>query len=220
MLLFIKIKIVWLQLVEYCKVVIKYYGKLVFLKLDLYLLSLYFFKNPFKVSKDYLQKKGELDVHTYGETPLTTLDRILNRVSISPKDSIFELGCGRGRTCFWVNQFKGCHVVGIDYVPEFIRRANQVKNRFHLEGVEFRLEDFVHTDFSKASIIYLYGTCLSDETILQLIEKFRKLPKGTQIITVSYSLCDYCDNTFFKVVDQFKENFIWGEGDVFLHVSQ
>jgi SAM-dependent methyltransferase len=205
---------------EYLKVIKLYYNKMMFLKIDFYLLLLYFFKNPFKISKHFLSQKGEKEIYTYGETPLTTLDLIANRCHICAQDTVYELGCGRGRSCFWLNQFIGCCVVGIDYVPQFIRLANKVKEKFKLHGVEFRLEDFIYADFSQASVIYLYGTCLPDHLILKMIEKFTMLPKGTKIITVSYSLNDYTSENSFKIVDTFQAKFTWGEAEVFLHIRR
>ncbi len=217
-LLLLNLSITFYQIFEYLQVIIKYYTDFSFLKIDVYLLFLYAFNNPFKISKRYLRQRGEADVYTYGETPLTSLDGIARRCGILSEDLVFELGCGRGRTCFWLNRFIGCRVVGVDYVPEFIQLANKVKDKFKINGVEFCLEDFTHADFSHASVIYLYGTCLPDYLILKLIEKFRKLTKGTKIITVSYSIRDYAPDDFFKLADSFKARFTWGEGDVYLHI--
>lgn len=215
-LLLLNLTITLYQFWEYLRVIVKYYSHGSFFKIDTYLLFSYLFDNPFKVSKRFLRKKGERDIYTYGETPLTTLDLIARRCDISARDLVFELGCGSGRTCFWLNQLIGCGVVGIDYVPEFINRAIKVKERFHLEGVEFRLEDILSTDLTGATVIYLYGTCLPDELILQLIYHFMWLPKGTKIITVSFSLADYYPQGFFKVVDHFVVPFTWGRGEVFV----
>ncbi|MFI5342986.1 MAG: class I SAM-dependent methyltransferase [Chlamydiales bacterium] len=215
-LLLLNLKITLHQIYEYLRVIVKYYSHGSFYQIDIYLLLAYLFDNPFKVSKRFLLRKGDRDIYTYGETPLTTLDLLARRCNISAKDLVFELGCGRGRSCFWLNQLIGCRVVGIDYVPEFINRASKVKEKFHLETVEFRLEDILSTDLTGATVIYLYGTCLPDALILQLIQHLMRLPKGTKIITVSFSLADYYPNATFKVVDYFPASFTWGMGDVYL----
>lgn len=215
-LLLLNLKITLHQFCEYLRVIVKYYSHGSFYKIDIYLLFSYLFDNPFKVSKRFLLKRGDSDIYTYGETPLTTLDLIARRCNISAKDLVFELGCGRGRSCFWLSQLIGCRVVGVDYVPEFIDRAISVKEKFHLEKVEFRLEDILSTDLTGATVIYLYGTCLPDELILQLIHHFMRLPIGTKIITVSFSLIDYYPSAPFKVVDHFPASFTWGKGDVYL----
>lgn len=215
-LLWLNLQIGFYQFWEFLKVIANYYTRFSFFKVDTYLLWLYAFDNAFKVSKRFLKQKGERDIYTFGETPLTTLDSIFQRIKLTKKDVICELGCGRGRSCFWLNQFIGCRVIGVDYVPEFVERANQVKKRFNVEGVEFRLEDFRQTDFKGVTIIYLYGTCLPNHIIVKLSEKFRKLPRGTKIITVSYSLTDYNVANYFEVEKVFSMPFTWGEGDVYV----
>lgn len=218
-LLLLNLKSSIANLWEFIKVAFKYYPKWTFFKIDSSLLFSYAFDNPFKVSKRFLLKKGESEIYTYGETPLTTLDYIARKCGLTKKDVVFELGCGRGRTCFWLNQFIGCKVVGIEYIPEFIERALKIKEKFNLKEVDFRLEDFLQTDLTGATVIYLYGTCLPDQTIIQLIEKFKNVPKGTKIITVSYSLTDYSSHNSFKVVMTFPATFTWGQGIVYVHIK-
>ncbi len=43
------------------------------------------------------------------------MDVIARECGIQKEDVVFELGCGRGRTCFWLNTFIGCKVVGIGF---------------------------------------------------------------------------------------------------------
>lgn len=218
-----KAKLFWLNLVvkkrnfvEFIKVIGRYYSNLTFMKIDLVLLSKYIFKSPFKINKEFLQSRGEEDVYAYGETPLTTLELIAKTCQISQNDTLFELGCGRGRGCFWLNCFIKCHVVGIEYVPSFVEFANQVKEQFELKGVDFIHGDILTEDYTGATVIYLYGTCYEEPFIKKLIEKFSKLPSGTKIITVSYPLSDYTDKPLFQVLKRFPAQFTWGEGDVYL----
>lgn len=205
---------------EFFRTTLKYYSNTQFRKVDLFLLISYLFDNPFAISKRFLKQRGEKEIHTYGETPFSTLDLIANETQVTSKDTVFELGCGRGRTCFWLNAFKGCKVVGIDYIPEFIDRANAIKNKFKLDDVEFRHQDMVNADLTGASVIYLYGTCLEDSVIEQLIENFSSLPKGTKIITVSYPLTDYTKQPLFEVMKRFPARFTWGTADVYLQIRK
>ena len=213
-----KMKVGFFNTIEYAKTIIWYYPKWAFAQVDLYLLSRYLWKNPFKISKEFMAQRGEDDVHVYGETPLTTLDKIATECQLSTMDTVFELGCGRGRTCFWLNAFIGCRVVGVDFIPEFIQIAQEAEVRFDLHNVKFRLEDIVKTDLTGATVIYLYGTCLKDEEIRSLIQNFKKLHRGTKIITVSYSLKDYDPECPFEVIKRFPARFTWGETDVYMHM--
>lgn len=204
------------NLKEFIVIVLKYYSNFSFMKADVSLMLMYLFHNPFSISKRFLMKRGEREIYAYGETPLSTLEKITKECQINSNDCVFELGCGRGRTCFWLNSFVKCKVVGIEYVPEFIERALRIKNKLKIDNVEFRLEDFTKTDYSGATVCYLYGTCLDEKTIQTLIKKFLKLPAGSKIITVSYPLTDYTDDPRFEVMKRFPGKFTWGETDIYL----
>lgn len=206
--------------VEYCKVIWRYYGNKAFRKADLALLKSYIFRSPYKISKQFLINQGAEDVHVYGETPLTTLEFIAAQSNLKGSDTVYELGCGRGRSCFWLNAFIGCRAIGIEYIPQFVEKADNVKKRYNVPGVEFYLKDILEADLEGASVIYLYGTCYDDTFIQKLIKKFEKLPPGTKIITVSYPLSDYTKKNNFELVKVFSAEFTWGEGDVYLQVRK
>jgi len=215
-LVFLRIAVIFFNCIEYCKVVYYYYSNKPFRKVDTSLLKYYLFNSPFKISKNFLIGKGAEDIYAYGETPLTTFDLIIQRLNIQTTDLFVELGCGRGRCCFWLQAFKGCDVLGIEWVPEFVEIANEISEKNHLKNINFVCQDMLTTDFSNATIIFLYGTCLEDEIIDQLIKKFSQLKKECRIITVSYSLLDYSKG-FFEIEDQFSARFTWGIGEVFIH---
>lgn len=204
--------------IEFVKVAFNYYGNVSFLKADLSLRLMYLFHNPYKISKRFLMHKGAKDVYAYGETPLTSLEIIARECRIGPQDCVFELGAGRGRTCFWLHSFIGCSVVGLEYIPEFVDRANLIKKKLGFKKIEFRLADMLTADYSGATVCYLYGTCLDESSIEKLVSKFSKLPSGTKIITVSYPLTDYAAETAFEVMKRFTVPFTWGTSDVFLQI--
>lgn len=206
--------------IDYFIVAFKYYSDFLFFRIDTSLLLAYFFRNPFSVSRQFLQMRGESDVYTYGETPLSTMEKIARLCEISDRDVFFELGSGRGRACFWMHRFVGCRVVGIEYVPFFVRTAERIQRRFHLKGLDFRSEDLFEADLTGATVIYLYGTCFSDRQMERLIEKFEKLPGGTKIITVSDSLDDYKPFAPFQVVKRFPAQFTWGMAEVTLQIRR
>ena len=206
---------VW-NLVEFTRSAFLYYRYFSFFKVDLTLLLSYLLQNPFSMSKRYLQEKGEKEVYAYGETPLTTLGLIAREAKITAKDHVLELGCGRGRTCFWLNKVIGSQVTGIDFVPTFINKANWVKRLFDAQGVHFIESDFLKADLTGVSVIYLYGSCMARSEIEQLVERLKEVPSGTKIITVSYPLTDYSAEPLFEVMKVFPATFAWGTGDVFV----
>ncbi|HRD56204.1 MAG TPA: methyltransferase domain-containing protein [Parachlamydiaceae bacterium] len=217
-LFFLSLSVSCKNLIEFCKVVFFYYRNFSFAKTDLFLLSSYFFKSPFKISKQFLLKKGKKDVYLYGETPITSMAEIAKLAGIEENDHVFELGMGRGRCCFWLHFFIGCKVTGIEFVPKFVQIANSLKKRLQIENILFLQEDMLKSAFQEATIFYLYGTCYDEIFIRALIEKFKKLPKGTKIITVSYPLNDYAKTPYFEVVKKFEITFTWGQADVYLQI--
>jgi SAM-dependent methyltransferase len=144
----------------------------------------------------------------YGETPLLTLKTIIDRCRLGPDDTVVELGCGRGRSVFFLRHYAGCTVKGVEWVPEFVRRAQDVACRFQIDRVSFTCQDMLKTDVKEATFVYLYGTCLDDAAI-EKIQALQFKP-GAKIATVSYPL------EGFKLLDQFTASFPWGEGEVFI----
>src|SRR5437016_1511814 len=102
-----------------------YYGSVPFMKTDLSLLGMYLFNSPYRISKRFLQEKGVSNIYAYGETPIATMEKIVQECSITKDDHFFELGSGRGRVCFWLGTVLKCEVTGVDNVPEFIERASK-----------------------------------------------------------------------------------------------
>ncbi len=187
-----------------------YYFRWDFAKIDLFLLAKYFWKNPYRIASRYLQERGEDDVYTYGETPLTTMHLIVEKSGITKDDSVLELGCGRGRTCFWLREVIGCSVIGIEQVPIFVKIANEVKEKFHIERLEFLQGDYFTLDWGTPSVIYLYGSTLSDEEINTIAKKIKLLPSGTKVISVSFPIPG------LMLSRRFQLPFTWGEADVYV----
>jgi len=67
----------------------------------------------------------------------------------------------------------------------------------------------------KASVIYLYGTCLQDAEIDHIIRKLEAFSQGTKVITISYPLVDY-DTNAFHMEKTFSVSFPWGETSAYL----
>ena len=191
-----------------------YWTKIRFFFVDFTMLSAYFFQSPYRIARKFHQ-----GLSPYGETPFKTMKRIADKVGITPVDTVYELGSGRGRCCFFLAMFYGCIAVGFENVPKFVEIASIIKKIFRVQKVSFFLQDiFDDFDLSGATVIYLYGTCLSDEEIVFLAHRFAKLKKGTKIITISYSLCDYVKDSRIKLVQSFEVAFQWGTTTCYEHV--
>lgn len=183
--------------------------------MDRKLFDAYLFKNPYQISRKYLQKQGADDIHTYGETPLTTMRHIVQECGIGSDDHVIEMGAGRGRTSFFLNEYVGCRVHAIERIPEFVETAKEVAENLSCKNLQFSCLPMQQTDLKDASVIYLYGSCLTEQEIKELILKFEPLSPKIKIITVSYPLSDYSKS--FTTVKQFSAPFPWGIADVYLN---
>lgn len=206
-----------LRLFDYLRTVYRYYLNTPFRRADLELLKSYILDNPYSISRQYLEQTGASNIYAYGETPLATLEQIADRCGIGTEDVVFELGAGRGRGCFWLRCVRGCRrVVGIEIISPFVWHAQRITESIGIANLEFRCEDWLQSDLTGATVLYLYASTLEDEEIEALARKLALLPKGTRIITVSYPLIDYSDPETFKLITSFPAPFLWGEADVYL----
>lgn len=182
---------------------------------DFALKSHYLFKSPYVVSKEYLLAQRAPDPYQYGETPLTTLAKMVRRFAIEPGTQIYELGSGAGRASLWLNLVAKCAVRGIEQVPLFVERAQKVAERLNLEELEFRCESFLDSSYASADLIYLNGSCMQDEEILALCKRLADLKPGSRVITVSHALTDYAPE-YFVLTKKERLHFFWGRADVYL----
>lgn len=195
----------------------RYYKSNRFMKSDKALLGFYFFQNPYQISRRYQKRRREKDIHTYGETPLSTLEKIGKESNINEGEVVLELGCGRGRGAFFLHHFFKCQVIGIERIPHFVKIANHIAQTHQIEGVTFHCHDFTQADIlAKATCIYLYGTCMQDLEITKFIKNLEKCSKGTRIVTISYPLTDYAKDNKFLLEKSFSVSFPWGETEAYL----
>lgn len=211
-LLWTRVVVAKQQLVDFLLTASTYYGNTQFAKIDLRLLLTYRWNNPFQIARQYLEEHGANDLYTYGETPLTTMHLIAERAGIGKEDTVLELGCGRGRSCFWLREWIGCKVVGVEQVPTFVKIANEMKEYFQVDGVDFVEGDYTKVDWGNPTVVYLYASNLSEEEIEVLAQRIRKLPKGTKVISVSYPIPG------IMVMRRFQLPFTWGDADIFVQI--
>lgn len=188
-----------------------------FFLIDLLFARQYALKSPHRISKAFQKKRGAKNPYTFGETPLTTMDRIAKECRILSKHQVYELGCGSGRGCFWLANFVKCKVTGIDYLPSFIQKAEWIQKRVFTPTLHFHEGDMFETNLEQADFVYLYGTCLSTSEIKRLLGTFKTLKPKAHVISVSYPLTDYCSPKEFKLIKSFQARFPWGYAEVFLN---
>jgi hypothetical protein len=207
----LRIKLRFFQ--EQMRVIWRYYRRARFFFVDAALFFLYFFSNPYRMCRRFLEKRGEKDVYTYGETPLTALETMVRAFGITAEDRWLDLGCGRGRGCFWMSTFWGTSSRGIEWVPGFISRASWIVWLGLAKKTEFQNSSMEKADFSWPTVVYLCGTCMSDEEIEEVSIPMQALPVGSKVITISEPL----KSPAFKILQSIPVSFIWGKTDAYFH---
>ena len=201
---------------EFFRVIVRYYSRKSFRRRDLYLLFLCLFHNPFKISRRYLQERGRECIHAYGETPLSTLETIAKECGLRKKDVVYELGSGTGRNCFWLGEFIGCTVVGVEKVEGLLQLGLSAQRKFCSGKVYFQYGNFLESNLEEATVIYVYGTCFEESFIKRMIERFREVSAGTKIVTVSYGLGEFEGGDLFREIKRFEVRFNWGKTEAVL----
>jgi len=205
------------EILEYLFCVGKYYHRLKFGVTDLYLLIRYPLTSSYHICFAFLKDHPEERVQVwYGETALSTFEKITTAAKITEKDHLFELGSGRGRLVFWASTFLGCKTTGIDINPTFIKRAKKIQQWLKWEKVDFLEANFLDVPLSQASVIYLYGTAFEAPAWPLIIEELSKTKSGTKVITVSRSLAQCGDTQFFKCNQTLWVRYVWGKGPVYI----
>jgi SAM-dependent methyltransferase len=165
-------------------------------------------------------EQGADDPYQYGETPLTELEKIARRAEVGKGDVVYDLGCGTGRTSFFLNAVFGCKVQGIEIIPHFVERAEEIKGRIGNEDVNFTCADMLETDFRTATVVYFFGTCSKDEFVMALLDQMKlNLRPGARVITISYPLNEVGESSFI-LKEEIPVRFNWGASTAFLQVYQ
>ncbi|MDN3504800.1 MAG: class I SAM-dependent methyltransferase [Rhabdochlamydiaceae bacterium] len=212
MLIFLRSRIY--EAVEFLKVKRRYYGDAHFKKVDQTILHSC---DPFSISKKYLMEKGD-DPYQYGETPLTTLDKIAKEFKIGAHDQVIEMGSGRGRCAFFLSYFYKCKVVGIEQIGDFVELGNAIVRVYKLPKLKFVEANMLDMNVSSATYLYLYQSMLSDSDIDLLCEKLSDASKKLKVITVSYPLQDY--DSRYRVEKVIRGEFLFGKTEVYLNTRR
>lgn len=198
-LFYLRYKVKWFEWRQQQSVQSLFYHDTHFKEIDQAILQT---PNPFSIPEAF----------PYGETPLLVFKAIADACKLTAEDTVFELGCGRGRGAFFLNHYTGCKVVGIERIPQFVSQAQEIAQRTKVQRVSFICSNMLSADLTGATCIYLYGTCLDEASIEILRGKVLALPSSTRIISISFALL----GSALRTSKQISLRFPWGRGTCFL----
>jgi SAM-dependent methyltransferase len=192
---------------------IKFYPNQLLRKVDIELFKVYAIRDQFQVSiEESKGVSGLEDDLTYGEATWGSVFKIMEFVNPSKDKIFYDLGCGTGRICFFMNIYYGLETWGIDLIPTFIGNAQQISEKFNLKDIHFLQTNWLDIALEKADILYIAGTCLDDNTLKKLIEKLKSLKTGTIVISVS----NWLKGEHLELIKTMNLPFSWGWAKVYI----
>jgi SAM-dependent methyltransferase len=123
-------------------------------------------------------------------TPNDVVNKMLELARVTPKDVVYDLGCGDGRIVITAAQKYGARGVGIDIDPQRIREARDNASRGKVnDRVRFVEGDLFEADISEATVVTLY---LLTELNLKLRPKLMSdLQPGTRVVSHAFAMGDW-----------------------------
>lgn len=116
----------------------------------------------------------------YAPTPVEIISEILSSVKVQSTDILYDLGCGDGRVPIITNLLYSAKCVGIELDENTALDAIENVKLNNLEGkVIIYQGDITESDFSQASLIYLY---LQPELSEKIRDRLLTLRAGSSII--------------------------------------
>jgi precorrin-6B methylase 2 len=179
--------------------------------------------NGFELSKK-ARLTGDAFEYTYGEIEFIPFIALIAMTKPTPHTRFYDLGCGTGKaviSCATV--FEMGHYCGIELFKELsdaaltqkIRLAQLPAYETRAKKITFIHDNFLNTDLSEATLIFINATALIGPTWELLNEKLSKTPPGTIVITTTKKLI----STAFYVTNRTKVEMSWGITVAYIHRS-
>ena len=146
-------------------------------------------KEAASASKDFAPEVGQAgkDV-VWVPTAQTLVNKLLDMTKLTPKDTLYDLGSGDGRTVITAAK-RGARAHGIEYNPDMVELS---KRNAAKEGVSdkatFEKADIFESDFSKATVITLF---LLPSLNVKLRPTLLSMKPGTRVAANSFDMGDW-----------------------------
>lgn len=118
------------------------------------------------------------------------VEAMLKLAGVSPKDTLYDLGCGDGRIVIMAAKKFGAHGVGVDIDPERIKEANENANKAGVNGkVKFVQGDLFTVPIKDASVVSLY--LLRTVNMKLRPRLLSELKPGTRVVSHTFDMGDW-----------------------------
>jgi cyclopropane fatty-acyl-phospholipid synthase-like methyltransferase len=120
-------------------------------------------------------------------TPPQVIETMLKLAGVTPKDTVYDLGCGDGRIVTAAAKDFGAHAVGIDINPERVKEANErIAQAGVTDKVKILNDDLFTADISQATVVTLYLLQSLNEKLIPKLNK--ELKPGTRIVSQTFTM--------------------------------
>lgn len=177
----------------------------------------YIFKySPLYVHQERIKTHYSQDNFTYGEIPYSVCREMVKISGITERDVVYDLGCGRGKFLFYVNLATGATCIGVDLLPTYIAIAEKITDKLGIKKIHFFEEDILDVDLRTASVVFIHGTCFSEELREGIIQKVDELREGTRLISVTKPF----EHPHLRLVEKKTLLISWGLSHIYFYIVE
>lgn len=137
-------------------------------------------------------------------TPMDVVDKMLELAEVKKGDVVYDLGSGDGRIVIRAAKKYRVRAVGIEMDRLLLAKARQEAKAAGVSHlVEFRAEDAMKVDLSKATVITLYMLPWFNEAMKPSFKKYLK--PGARIVAHDFGIEGWEPNQTVKLPDPEKK---------------
>lgn len=126
----------------------------------------------------------------YVRTPQDVVERMLALAQVGPDDVVYDLGCGDGRLVITAAKRYGARGVGVDFDLDRVKESQANAKLAGVESlVEFKQQDALTVDVSRATVVTLYLLSESNLRLRPILTKV--LRPGSRIVSHQFSMGDW-----------------------------
>ncbi len=150
----------------------------------------------------------------YGETLPGTAFDLLRTLRVGPRDTVVDLGCGRGVVPLVAGLAFGARGVGLDALAGYVERATLTARALRLSQVRFLQADCRTAYLPRGTVYFLAGTTLEPDSWAAVTRNLaRTAPPGARAASLSQALPE----ADWEALGCRRMAFSWGWSTVYLH---
>ena len=137
-------------------------------------------------------------------TPIEVVDKMLELAEVKKGDVVYDLGSGDGRIVIRAAKKYGARAVGIEMDPLLLAKARKDAKAAGVSRlVEFRAEDAMKVDLSRATVVTLYMLPWFNEAMKPSFKKYLK--PGARIVAHDFGIEGWEPDKTVKLTDPEKK---------------